>query len=254
MKITIGRVPFEVRAVPEDLRSALMADPMLVSARAIPVWAWDKSAGTGKALVPLTPKGAVPLPNGLAFFVPRKLPDGGIVRNESSSKVMMKRFVEAVEAQSLQDVLKALQSLLKLPQKTLPLDHFAPLKDHASFEIAMQTLFNVVELAEPSRNLSAYVFVPGQVRFIHRLGDDAGPGAQGAIDGPPPVFLIPTWSKPNHHVRMVALTRRAKDLQPLIEAMKAGDTPKDQGTINAFAATIAELQGLARPPEKSAVH
>ena len=254
MKITIGGVGFEVRSIAEGLRSALMSDPMLAGSQATPVWAWDKSAGTGKALVPLSPKGSVPLPNGLGFFVPKALPDGRIVRNEKSSQVMMKRFLQNVGATNLSEVLKSLQMLLKLPQKSMPLSHFATLNEHASYQIVMQTSFNVVELAEPSRNLSAYLFVPGQVRFGHLLADDAGPEAEGAIEGPTSAFLIPTWSKPNHHVRMVALTRRAKDLQPLIEAMRSGEKEKDPRVVGAFASTIAELKGLAKPPEAAPVH
>jgi len=157
-----------------------------------------------------------------------------------------------VGAGSLAEVLKSIQTLLKLPQKSLPLAHFAPLNDLASYEILMRTEFSVVELVEPSRNLSAYLFVPGQVHFGHRLTGDPAPEAEGAIEAPPPAFLIPTWSKANHHIRMVALTRRAKDLQPRVEVMMAGEAEKDPAVIRSFASVIAELRGLS-PQSKAPV-
>lgn len=230
-----------------------MGDPMLAGSQATPVWFWDRESGQGQALVPLASKGSVPLPNGLAFFVPKVLDDGRVIRNEKSSKVMMKRFLDTVGAKDLHEVLRSLQALLKMPQKTIPFSYFEPLNRHASYHVIMQTLFNVVELTEKSRNLSAYLFVPGQVRFGYQLSEDASPEAKDAIKESPPGFLIPTWSKPNHHVRMVALTRRAKDLQPLVEAMRSGEREKDPAIIGAFAATIAELKGLARPPEEASV-
>lgn len=254
MKITIGGIGFEIRAVPEGLRSALLADPGLAPAQSTTVWAWDRDSQTGEAKVRLSSKGSVPVPNGLGVFVPRTLSDGTIVRNVKPSQLMTKRLVDTVGAGSLPEVLQSIQVLLKLPQKSLPLDHFAPLRPHASFEITMQTRFSTVEIAEPSRNLSAYLFVPGQVRFDHRIVGEAAPEAEGAIDGPPPAFLIPTYSKANHHLRMIALTRRAKDLQPVIEAMMAGERDKDPALIEGYANVIAELRGLAPKNKAPALH
>lgn len=254
MKINIGGIAFEVRSVPEGLRAALLSDPGLGATRAAVVWSWDHETRKGQAHVPLSAKGSVPLPNGLAFFVPRTLDDGRIVKNDKPSETMGKRFLGAVGAGALTDVLGSIQQLLKVPQKGLPLDHFAALNDLASYELLMQADFSVVELSESSRNLSVYLFVPGQVRFAHRLKEGAPPEAAEAITKPPPAFLIPTWSKPNHHIRMLALTRRAKELQPQVEAMRAGDRQRDPATINALAATIAELRGLAKPPEPASVH
>lgn len=253
MKITIGGISFEVRSVAEGLRSALLADPAMAAGQAAIVWTWDRESRKGQARVPLSAKGSVPLPNGLAFFVPRTLSDGRVVRNEKPSQVMMKRFLDTVGAGSLPEVLKAIQVLMKLPQKSLPLAHYAPLNDLASYEILMKTEFNIVELVEPSRNLSVYLFVPGQVLFGHRVIGEASAEAKSAIEAPPSAYLIPTWSKPNHHVRMIALTRRAKDLRPQVEAMMAGDKERDPSVIRSFAAVIAELKGLAKPPEAATI-
>ncbi|MBM1220589.1 hypothetical protein JQU17_06890 [Ponticoccus sp. SC2-23] len=254
MKITIGGIAFEVRSIPEGLRSALLSDPQMAAGRSAIVWAWDKETRKGEAQVRLSPKGSVPLPNGLGFFVPKALPDGRIVKNEKPSQTMMKRFLETVGARSLPEVLQSVQTLLKLPQKSLPLGHFAPLNEIASYEILMRTEFNVVELIEPSRNLSIYLFVPGQVLFGHRIIGDATPEAESAIDGPPPAFLIPTWSKANHSIRMIALTRRAKDLKPQIEEMMSGEREKDPALTRSFASVIAELRGLAPEAKAPVLH
>lgn len=254
MKITIGGVAFEVRSIPEGLRSALLTDPLMAAGQSAIVWAWDKDTRKGEAKVRLSDKGSVPLPNGLGFFVPKVLADGRIVKNEKPSQKMMKRLLDTVGAGSLPEVLQSVQGLLKLPQKSLPLGHFAPLNDLASYEILMRTEFNVVELTEPSRNLSIYLFVPGQVLFGHRIVGDASPEAASAIESPPPAFLIPTWSKANHTIRMIALTRRAKELQPQIESMMAEQREKDPALIRSYAAVIAELRGLAPEAKAPVAH
>ena len=251
MKLTLGQIEFDIVPVPEALRSVIMADPLMAGGRNALVWSWDKDADKGTTHRELAPDGSVPLPNGLGFFVPKVLSDGAIAKNEKMSKAMMERFLNVIGAGSLPQILKGIQPVLKIPRKKIPHAHFEPLKGITSYDIIMQTEYSVVELKEPSRNLSAYLFVPGQCRFIARFDDDAPANAETSVGEKPPTFLIPTFSKANHHVRLIALSQRAKELEPRAKEMIEGDAEKDPRVIVAYAGVIAELKGLAPTPKSA---
>ena len=252
MKLTLGQIDFEVTPVPEGLRTAIMSDPLMAGGRNALVWSWDKAAGTGTARREQAPDGSFPMPNGLGFFVPRMLSDGAIVKNEKTSKAMMERFLNVIGAGSLPQILKAIQPVLKIPRKKIPHAHFEPLRPLTTFDVVMQTEYSVVELKDASRNLSAHLFVPGQVRFIHQLPEDAPDTAKEATTEKAPTLLVPTFSKANHHVRLIALTQRARELEPRAKAMIEGETDKDPRVIVSYAGVIAELKGLAPAPPMAA--
>ena len=97
MQITLNKVPFDLAPVDGSLRAALLADPTVAGAVRRDVWAWDKEAGTGRFLVPVTQTQGLPLPTGMTVFVPRPGPVGlAPVKAEGPTRKMADRFLAGV--------------------------------------------------------------------------------------------------------------------------------------------------------------
>jgi hypothetical protein len=258
MKIKLNKIEFDVVGVPGPLRNALLSDPGILQGVWRRVWEWDHATQEGKALSQMTDKNALPLANGLSFFV-AKPGDGPIAPNPGPSKLMAKRFVEQVGGKSVSDVLGALQKIMGLPQRPIPYALFDPLKPVSSFAIRMHTEFNVVQLKETSRNLSAYLFVPGQVVFVAEVKEKADEAAFDAMLAENPKLaqtqnaqIVPVMSKANQNVRMIALAQRIGELKPLVDAATAEGQPLDPNLRNAFGRAVNEWRAIA-PKEQPVV-
>jgi hypothetical protein len=258
MRISINRIDFEVAAVPAQTRMAVLSDPFLAQAIWRDVYRWDAAAGTGEVIARVAPNGAVPLPNGIAFFVPRVTATGQVAKAEGPSRKMAERFLQATGAKSIGDLLAALNRILHLPQKTIPLAPFAPLNPYLSYTLRMETEYAVVRLAHAGRNLSAFVLIPGQVGFRAIPGEVRDPaGWEAALAATPalaairPGFIVPPQTEANAGMRRLALARRMEELQAEVAAGggNAAATPGQRGTA---ARLMAEWRLLAPVPQKAA--
>lgn len=254
MRIKINKIDFDVTPVPAQLRAALLADPVIGQAILRDVWDWDATTQAGKALVPLIQNRAAILPNGLSFFVPRNGPDGAIVKNDPPSATMAKRFLKAVGAKDLREVMQAINRVVELPQKTLPLEVFRPLNATASYRIRMFTDFAVLQLQAADRNLTAYLFLPAQVGFhaaITGVPDQAAhDAARVDINAMRPGFVVPARAPAAQGMRRAALHQSFQELQAEIQA--AGGPEKASDTHKLRAARLAAEWKVIAPPAPKA--
>ena len=230
MQITLNKVPFDLSPVDGALRAALLADPLIASGTSREVWGWDGTAG--RWLVPVTAEQALPLPTGLIVHVPRT---GGQEKAKGPTRKMAERFMSAVGATSFAQVMQALTRVTGLPQKKVPFEAYKALMAQGPFRIRMDIEFSVLEMANPGRNLSAYVFVPGLVSFAHVMDEvPEGAAAPGTIR---PGFVIPPLNQAVHALRRMAVARRLTELQGLL-----GETqPRELAAGDPIRAEIGKL-------------
>lgn len=226
MQIKLNGIEFEVAAVEGSLREAILSDPVIAKAVWRNVYAWDAGAQEGKFTGPVTQTGAIPLANGISFYVAR---GDGLAKNESASKTSGERFLKALGVKSTLDVLKAMARLLGMPQKTLPKE-FDPLKPVASYALKMHVEHSVLRLRNASRNLQAYLLLPGQIGFHHEItaikdqeGYDALVAEKPELKTLTPLFLVPARSKANREMRATALMAQTRELA----AQAQGKTPEE---------------------------
>jgi len=234
LKIKINAVEFDIEPVPAVMRQAILSDPILSRGVWREVWQWDAVAQQGKPLAAMTDKRAVPLGNGIAFFVPRIGAQGEMMKSEAPSKKMAERVMKATGAKTLLDLMNALNRIINLPQKELPLGSFAPLNPVASFKIGMYVDYNVVQMANAARNLSAYLLIPGQVAFQHhvtaipdQVAYDAVLAATPGLATLQPAFVVPPRTKANLGLRSLAVGRALADLQDEIRAAGGPEAASD---------------------------
>lgn len=219
MKISLNKIEFDVLPVEGNLREVLLADEIISQAVQRDVWNWDQPSGEAKTLVATTKDRAVPLANGICFFVAKPGANGVIQKAEAPTQKMSARFLEALGAKSVLDVMQALNRIVNLPQKSIPVEAFAWVRPVASFKIVMHVEYAVVELSNAARNLSAYFFVPGQVSFsqdVTAITDQAGYDALIAEDPKRartrPGFIVPASTRANGDLRRTALGQRIKEI------------------------------------------
>lgn len=234
MKIKINAVEFEVEPVTAQVRQVLLTDPTMAQGVWRRVWAWDVLSQTGTALTGMTEKKGVPLGNGITFFVPRLGPQGQMLKNEGPSKKMAERVLKATGATTITELMAALNRILHMPQKTLPLDAFAPLDKVASYEVRMYVDFAAVHLVNTARNLSAYLLMPGQVAFVHEItaipdqaAYDAVLAETPALAAIQPAFVVPPRTKANLGLRTLAVGSALSELQDDIRAAGGPDAASD---------------------------
>ncbi|EYD73086.1 hypothetical protein [Limimaricola hongkongensis] len=256
MKIKLNGIEFEVTAVEGALREAILTDPVIVKAVWRDVYTWDAAAQEGKPTGPMTQTGAVPLANGISFYVAK---GDTHAKNESASKTSGERFLKALDVRSSLDVLKAMARLLGMPQKTLPKE-FDPLKPVASFTLKMHVEHSVLRLRNASRNLQAYVLVPGQVGFHHEITAISDqPGYDALIAEKPelktltPMFLVPARSKANREMRATALMAQTRELAAQAQGKSAEALPEALrmriGRNQAELRMLAQAAQQARAPQ-----
>lgn len=247
MKIKLGEIDFDVVAVKNRIREAVLADPIIAQVVWRDVYKWDHAKAEGEVLVQTAESGAVPLPNGMVFYVPKS--GGGAEKSESATRNMSKRVLTGVGAGSVTDILRALHKILHMPQKVLPLELFEPLNGAASYVLRMHTEFNVVELSNASRNMAFNLVIPGQVAFHHELTakDDA---AYEALDLDAaklqPHFLVPSHSKANQAIRALALSKRVEELRNKLATKAAAGDKGSVADQRAFQMVVGELRLLTK--------
>lgn len=243
MQITLNKIAFDVKPVDGALRAALLADPAIARGALRPVWAWDREARKGRFLVPTTPQQGVPLPTGLLVYVPKPGANGaGPQKAEGPTAKMAERFLAAVGAKDFGQVMQALARVTGVPVKKLPFDLFAPLNDKGSYTILMETEFQVVELSNTARNLSAYVFLPGLASFSHAMKEAAeGAPLPGSIR---PVFVIPPGTQAGMTMRRLAVARRLTEMQAELGGLKPADLPQEDPRRPVIARLGAEWKAL----------
>ena len=258
MQIKLNDIVFDVAPVPTNLRMVLLADPVIAQGVWRDVYRWDAVTQTGKVLVTTTPSGTAPLGNGINFFVAK--PGEALVKSESASARMAERFLEALKAKSLIDIVRAFNSIVNLAQKSLPLTNYVELNPFASYTIKMHVDFAAIALRNPGRNLTAYAFVPGQVAFHHEISAIADQAGYEALPAPSmaqvmPAYIVPPQNNANHALRHMALAQRLGDMQPAIRALPEG--PQDsatEGLRRSYARLAAEWKALtetAKTPAKA---
>lgn len=227
MKIKLNGIEFDVAAVDARTREAILGDPVIARAVWRDVYVWDAAAQEGKHTGPVTQTGAIPLANGISFYVPK-----GEAKNESASKTSGERFLKALGVTSTLDVLKAMARLLGMPQKTLPKE-FDALRPVASFTLKMHVEHSVLQLRNASRNLQAYLLVPGQIGFHHEItaitdqpGYDALIAEKPELKTLTPLFLVPARSKANREMRATALMAQTRDLAAAVQGKKPEELPE----------------------------
>lgn len=250
MQITLNKVPFDLAPVDGSLRAALLADPTVAGAVRRDVWAWDREAGEGRFLVPVTQTKGLPLPTGMTVFVPRPGPVGiAPVKAEGPTRKMADRFLQGVGAKTFPQVMQALARVLGIPQKTLPFEAFAALNPLASYRIRAETEFAVVEMANAARNLRAFAFVPGLVVFSHVAENlPEGAPAPGTIR---PGFVLPPATQAAQVIRRLAVVKRLNELQAELGGTKPADLPPGDPRRDVVARLGAEWRAL-QPKAKAA--
>ncbi|MGR3465093.1 hypothetical protein [Limimaricola sp.] len=256
MKIKLNGIEFEVTAVEGALREAILTDPVIVKAVWRDVYTWDAAAQEGQPTGPMTQTGSIPLANGISFYVAK---GDTHAKNESASKTSGERFLKALGVRSSLDVLKAMARLLGMPQKTLPKE-FDPLKPVASFTLKMHVEHSVLRLRNASRNLQAYVLVPGQVGFHHEItaitdqpGYDALIAEKPELKTLTPMFLVPARSKANREMRATALMAQTRELAAQAQGKSAEELPEALrmriGRNQAELRMLAQAAQQARAPQ-----
>jgi hypothetical protein len=252
MKLTLNKVEFDIQPVPGPVREALLADPILRQGVSREVWRWDAATRTGTPLVAITAQKGVPLPNGVSFFVAR--PGAPAQKADGPSAKMAERVLEAVGAKSITDVMKAINRIARLPQKTLPLKEFEALSAVASHTLRVHVDYAVLHAVNTARNLGFYLFVPGQCSFTARIDTvpdqaayDKAAAENARLTRTQPGFIIPPGNEANLMLRRTALAQRITEIQQSLGGMNPADLPADDLRRLTLARLGLEWQALNRP-------
>ena len=222
MRIKINQIDFDVTPVPAQLRTALLGDSLIAQAILRDVWSWDAEKQKGLPMTNLVQNGVAVLPNGLSFFVPRVTTEGVVVKNEKPSTVMAKRFIEAVGAKDLREVMNGINRIVALPQQTIPLDAFNPLNAHATYRVRMFTDYAVLQLSNAARNLTGYLYLPAQVGFHAEIGkltdEEAFKAKKIDMAKLRPGFIVPARTEAALGMRRAAVAKQFEELQAELDA------------------------------------
>lgn len=248
MQITLNKVPFDVAPVAGPLRQALLADPAIRGGLSREVWAWDREAGKGRALVPQTPQGGVPLPTGLMCFVAAPGLNGqGPHKADGPTRRMAERLMAAVGAKSFGQVMQAIARVTGVPQHKAPRAAFAALDPLLSYRVVMEVDMQALELANAARNLQAFLLLPGLVLYRHATDEAAeGAPAPGSIR---PGFVIPPMTQAALMMRRLAVARRLSEMQAALGGARPADLPADDPRRLEAAKLGAEWKALQPKPQ-----
>ena len=254
MKLNINKLGFEIEPVPGTIRPALMTDEVIQQGTWRDAWAWDAKSGEGRYLTQTVGKDTLPLGNAVVFFVPRATPEGAVVNNAGPARKMKDRFLEATGTTDVVGLLRVMSRVIPLPRLPLPFAMFRPLNEVASYKLKLFTDFSAVRLHEAGRNLSAYLFIPGQVSFHHEVtaiadqaGYDAVIAADPRLSSIQPHYVLPPGSKAGHDIRRMAVARRIEAFRPEIEAARAAGAAPDPDAARDFARLVREWKVLSQP-------
>ena len=252
MKLTLNKVEFAIEPVPGPLREALLSDPILRQGVSREVWRRDAATRAGTPLVAVTPQNGVPLPNGVSFFVAK--PGAATQKADGPSAKMAERVLEAVGAKSITDVMKAINRIVRLPQKTLPLKEFEALSAVASHTLRVHVDYSVLHAVNAARNLGFYLFLPGQCSFTARIDAvpdqtayDKAAAENARLTRIQPGFIIPPGTEANMMLRRMALAQRITEIQQSLGGMNPANLPADDLRRLTIARLGLEWQALNTP-------
>ena len=246
MKIRLGGVEFEVKPVAERVRDAILTDPVIAQVVEREVFRWDHATAKGEALVPMAKGNVIPLPNAVAIFVPKAGANGVVAKADGPSKKMAERVLEAIGAKKIEDLSRALHSLVQEARTKLPMDRLAKLGQAASYTLSLRTEFAVVELRNAARNLVLHAVMPGQVTFLPKVtarDDAAWEALEPADRAPDIVFVVPPRTKAGLNLRVMALARRLEEMRGTLE-MQGDDA--DAALKRAYSINVGEWRLLTR--------
>jgi hypothetical protein len=234
MKIKINSLEFDVKPVPAVLATAVMMDPPLAPALRRDVYRWDAATQTGTPLVQMVADKGVPLANAISFFVPRLKVDGSTAKAEGPSVKMAERVLKATGAKSLTELMGALNRIIQVPQRAIPLDQFTALNPSTSYVVRALTAYSILELSHAARNLAGFLMVPSQVAFTCTVTDIADQAAHDALIAAKPdlirispAYIVPPRSKANIGLRAMAVAQSLTELQAIIDAAGGAATATD---------------------------
>ena len=216
--IQIGALTFEVRAAAAQTAAAVLRHPVPAGAIWRKVWSWDGTQG--RPLVAMREGRSVPLGNALVFYRPKVLRDGAVVIDPNATRRMATNFVREVGARDLEEIVRALTEVVMAPRKVVPFEAFDPLNPVAAYQIVQHTDYAVIELAHRPRDVSAYLCLPNRVSYHHEITRKIDPEGFDALmeDRPDlrniqPSFVVPSRTRPNRRLRLLALRARAELLK-----------------------------------------
>ncbi len=250
MRITLNKIDFEIGAVTVAERTAILADPMIAPAIWREVWRWDHTKGTGAFVTKgVTSKGQLILPNGVLFFVPKA--DGS--RAPGPSEAMGKRILETLKAKSAVDIMRAVASIVQIPQMKLPREAFAPIEKAASYSMRMYTEYSVLRMRNASRNLSFVIALPGQCIYHHEVTAKDDVAYDALIESRPELakiqlrYILAPTSDANRNMRAMALSAWLSEMKAQIEAKTAGGVPLEDPALQSdYARALSEIKVLAQ--------
>lgn len=244
--ITIGGNKFDVAAVAFNMVAAVLTDPTMPRLIWRNVYHWDAGQQAGKFETKVTAASAAALPNGLVFFVPKVQANGILGLNLAASERLRQRFLDHVGAETVDDLTKAITTLVQLPQKILPLADYSDLNPYASYRIKMHTAHSVLQLRDQAQDLTVYLCLPETVSFHHEITAVKDPAGYEALIAKMPdlrerqlSYPVPSKSKPNAGLRQLAIAKRIEEETANL-ARVTSDTPA--AVIDAFRAKIEKLK------------
>ncbi len=258
MRIALNKIDFEIEAVTAAEREGILRDASIAPAVWREVFRWDHAKAAGEVVTKgVTAKGQLILPNGVLFYVAKA--DGS--KAEGPSRAMSKRVLEALGAKSAIDILRALASVVQIPQIKVPRDPYKPVEGDVSYALRMYTEYALLRLRNAGRNLSFVVALPGQCIFHHEI-TAKGDGYDTLVADRPelatiqPRFILAPTSDANRNMRALALSAWLNETQKVIAAKTAdGAKLDDRALESAFGRMLAEFKVLtkgARPAATAA--
>lgn len=256
VKVRLGEVEFEASGVPQRTADAVLGDPTVAQAIWRDVWSHDPERG-GRPLVPLTQGRAVPLPNAMVFFVTRAAPGGAVTADLGAGKRMAERVLAAVGVPDMTALLRAVSGLVKVPQKTVPVEVFAALDPVAGYRLRQHLDFAVIRLHRDEGDLTGHLCLPNRVSYHHeitaladRAGYDALVSERPQLKSLQPSFVVPARTPANAGLRRLALRQRAQETRAALERLPegaGGDAARDNLTARARR-TQEEWDALSAAP------
>ena len=255
MQITLNKIPFDVRPVDAPLRQALLSDPVIQRGASRPVWTWNRDEGKGAYLVPTTPDKAVALPTGLTVFVPRAgapLPGQAVQKADGPTAKMAERFLAAVGAKDWNPVLQAVSRVTGIPSRKVHVETFAPLNPFGSYQLRLDTEFQVVGLENDARNLQLFLFLPALVSFRAVLREPPAEGVTLPAIARTLTVVAP-GTKAARAFRHLAVAKRLSEMQADLGGARPADLPPDDPRRGEIARLGAEWKALQpKSPSKAA--
>jgi len=159
MRITIGKVPFDVDPVTRGGRLPARLPVVATALEDRKVYQWDCVTSKGKALEPIDGQGYLAIKSFAAFAEPENRPY--FDRPDPTETLKMKtRVLMNIRLRSMADLNIAMGRMMGPNKVTFDLSAYDWLKPLAGFDVWMHVDFHFVELINKVRNLRFLVAIP----------------------------------------------------------------------------------------------